>query len=264
MNAKRIIGAMMAAAILALSIATNGSVLAWSPCGSQVTVQSGDTLEDIAVTCGVTVKELRDANPHLWRYPYAGQVLVIPGGGEGRPHDYPWQPSGSTYVVQQGDTLGGIAMMFGIPYEALLAVNPQIWNPSLIYPGQVINLAMYYGNPGAPYYQPTYVAPTQASPIQETALGYGPGWSGLRITYRYGLLIRTGPARTNPQIVSPLVSSAQDTVWRYRKGSVTVDSEGFVWVEVTLPQTIAGHNTGWIIVKNGLGEYHTVPRIDPY
>jgi LysM repeat protein len=268
MEARRIFQVIMAVALLAASFAATDSVLAWSRCGSQVTVQSGDTLEDIAVTCGVTVKELRDANPRLYRYPYAGQVLVIPGGGDSGPDDYPWQPGGSTYVVQPGDTLGGIAMFYGIPLRTLLAANPQIWDPSLIYPGQVIYLPPAYGAPYHPYYQPapnpqTYYPPTQASPIQETALGYGPGYSGLRITYKYGLLVRTGPARTYPQIVSPLLSSAKDTVWRYRKNSVTVDSEGFVWVEVTLSQPLAGYSTGWIIVKNGIGEYHTIPNIDP-
>ena len=268
MKAKRLIQAIMPVALLAASLAAAGSVLAWSPCGSQVTVQSGDTLEDIATTCGVTVKELRDANPRLYRYPYAGQVLYIPGGGEHGPHDDPWRPGGSTYIVQRGDTLGGIAMMYGVPFRTLLWVNPQIWNPNVIYPGQVINLPAPYAAPSYPYYPPpssppAYYPPTQVSPIQETALGYGPGYSGLRITYKNGLLIRTGPARTYSQIVTPLVSSVKDTVWRYRKNSVTVDSEGFVWVEVVLPLPVAGYSTGWIIVKNGIGEYHTVPNIDP-
>lgn len=259
MSAKRVLQAISVLAALGLWWAATGSASAWSRCGWQVTVQSGDTLEDIATTCGVTVKQLRDANPHLWRYPYAGQVLIIPGGGEGGPDDHPWYSGGGTYVVQQGDTLGGIAILFGIPFRTLWALNPHVWNPNLIYPGQVIYLP---GSYAGPYYGPTYYPPTP-NPIQETALGYGPGYSGLRITYKHGLLIRTGPARTYPQIVSPLVSSVQDTVWRYRKNSVTVDREGFVWVEVTLPQTIAGYNTGWIIATNGLGEHHTWPYIDP-
>ena len=51
------------------------------------------------------------------------------------------QPSyGGTYVVQTGDTLGKIAARTGCTLSALLAANPQIVNPSIIYVGQVINL----------------------------------------------------------------------------------------------------------------------------
>jgi LysM repeat protein len=46
----------------------------------------------------------------------------------------------ATYVVQQGDTLSGIAQSFGISLADLEAANPQITNPDLIFPGQVINI----------------------------------------------------------------------------------------------------------------------------
>jgi spore coat assembly protein SafA len=45
-----------------------------------------------------------------------------------------------TYVVQQGDTLSGIAQKFGVSLSDLEAANPQITNPDLIVPGQLINI----------------------------------------------------------------------------------------------------------------------------
>lgn len=43
----------------------------------------------------------------------------------------------STYVVQEGDTLSGIADQYGTTYQHLAAING-IANPDVIYPGQVI------------------------------------------------------------------------------------------------------------------------------
>jgi tyrosinase len=46
----------------------------------------------------------------------------------------------STYVVQQGDTLSGIAQRFGVSLQALEAANPQISDPNLIFPGQLVTI----------------------------------------------------------------------------------------------------------------------------
>lgn len=42
------------------------------------------------------------------------------------------------YVVQPGDTLYSIAQRFGVTVQAILAVNPSITDPNLIFVGQVI------------------------------------------------------------------------------------------------------------------------------
>jgi LysM repeat protein len=50
-------------------------------------------------------------------------------------------PSTTTiYVVQPGDTLSEIAARYGTTVRALLDANPDITNPDLIYPGQLIIL----------------------------------------------------------------------------------------------------------------------------
>ena len=41
----------------------------------------------------------------------------------------------AVYTVRKGDTLWGIAKRFGVSLTALIAANPQITNPNLIYPG---------------------------------------------------------------------------------------------------------------------------------
>lgn len=44
------------------------------------------------------------------------------------------------YTVQPGDTLGKIADAIGITWQELWKLNPQIRDPNLIYPGQVIQI----------------------------------------------------------------------------------------------------------------------------
>jgi len=45
------------------------------------------------------------------------------------------------YMIKAGDTLSSIAGNFGLlSYIQILHVNPEISNPNLIYPGEVINI----------------------------------------------------------------------------------------------------------------------------
>jgi LysM repeat protein len=45
-----------------------------------------------------------------------------------------------TYVVQPGDYLSAIANTYGTTVAAILALNPQITDPNLIYPGEVLTI----------------------------------------------------------------------------------------------------------------------------
>lgn len=49
-------------------------------------------------------------------------------------------PAMPMYEVQSGDYLGKIAQNVGLPLADLIALNPQIENPDLIFPGQMLNL----------------------------------------------------------------------------------------------------------------------------
>lgn len=95
-------------------------------------VRWGENLTWIAAYYGVSVQAIVEANglsdPNRI---YAGQRLVIPVA----------EPSastpvtGSTYVVQYGDTLSGIACRFGVTIDALVRANGLL-NPNWIYAGQ--------------------------------------------------------------------------------------------------------------------------------
>ena len=65
----------------------------------------------------------------------------------------------ATYTVVSGDTLWAIAQRHGISLQELIAANPQIANPDLIYPGQQINIP----TKGAPL--PEVVMPPQMPPV---------------------------------------------------------------------------------------------------
>lgn len=103
--------------------------------GTTYTVKSGDTLSGIAAKYGTTWQELQKLNGIVnANVIYPGQVLKISGTASA-----PAAPSVRTYTVKSGDTLSGIAAMFGTTYQALAAKNG-IANPNLIYPGQVIKI----------------------------------------------------------------------------------------------------------------------------
>lgn len=98
------------------------------------TVQKGDTLSGIAAKYGTTYQKIAAdngiANPNLI---FPGQVLKIYGTNGGSNSG----GSQKTYTVKPGDTLSGIAAMFGTTYQKIAADNG-IANPNLIYPGQVL------------------------------------------------------------------------------------------------------------------------------
>jgi lysozyme len=101
-------------------------------CTQTYVVQRGDNLFRIAQRFGTTVWALQQlngiANPNRV---YAGQVLCVAQGY-----------TGSTYVVQYGDTLARIARRFGVNLYSLAQAN-NIWNINRIYAGQVLVIPRY-------------------------------------------------------------------------------------------------------------------------
>lgn len=104
------------------------------------TVQSGDTLSEIARDYGTTVDSLASANnisnPN---YIVIGQTLTIPGTNGESDSDGSEDTSSSSYTVQSGDTLSVIARDYGTTVDALVSAN-NISNPDLIYVGQVLEI----------------------------------------------------------------------------------------------------------------------------
>ena len=183
MSLKKIVNLTLLLATLLASFAITGNVLAWSGCGSTYAVQWGDTLASVAYKCGTTAAAIRQANPNLRYWLYAGQSISMPGyyannsaynngynnntynngynNGYSNTYNNAYNHSPQyyasnystsyaatrTYVVQWGDTLRKIADRTNINLNDLIAANPQLWNPNWIFAGQVINLptpAQYY------------------------------------------------------------------------------------------------------------------------
>ena len=114
------------------------------------TVQDGDTFRDIAENYGLNLTELLDANPALLK---PGSRLKIPGrvkisdparDVEPKPDaaddggtTNPTKP-GLTHTVALNENLGWIASKYRTSVDAILAINPQITNRNIVYPGQII------------------------------------------------------------------------------------------------------------------------------
>lgn len=145
-----------------------GQVLTLPPTGGPAAfprtylVDVGDTLRNIGTRYGVTWEQIAAynniPNPNLI---FAGDVIAIP------PVDYvpPTTPAPATsvpvvvspqavtYVVQQGDTLEGIAQAFSVTVESLAEYN-NITNNRAIFAGDVLNIPPT----GGPVTTPVFVA----------------------------------------------------------------------------------------------------------
>lgn len=89
---------------------------------------------DMPVAPGMLDAPARDTAPPL---PPPPAVRELAPSVSPRPQMRPDMPM---YEVQSGDYLGKIAQDVGMSLPDLLALNPQIENPDLIFPGQMLNL----------------------------------------------------------------------------------------------------------------------------
>ena len=98
---------------------------------SRYIVQPGDTMFSIAQRSGVSLDALIAANPHIPdpNVLFPGDVLCV---------RVACPPGAFLYTVQPGDTLFLIAQRFGTTVDAIVAINPQMTNPNLIFPGEAI------------------------------------------------------------------------------------------------------------------------------
>lgn len=109
--------------------------------GGTYTVRRGDSLSSIASRHGTTVNALVQANGlRNPSYIYAGQKLVIRGGGGSAPATgQAASAGGATYTVRRGDTLSSIASRHGTTASAIARVNG-LANLSYIYVGQRLSI----------------------------------------------------------------------------------------------------------------------------
>lgn len=102
-------------------------------CATQHVVRRGETLSSIARSYGVSVNSLMQANNI--RDPnriFVGQRLCIPGGGGG---GHPGGSCANVHTVRYGETLSGIAAMYGVSTWAIMEANG-ISKPNRIFAGQ--------------------------------------------------------------------------------------------------------------------------------
>jgi LysM repeat protein len=171
-------------------------------------VRWGENLTSIAARYGTTTHAIMQANglsnPN---WIYAGQRLIIPGGGHWQ-HP-PTSTCGQVYVVRYGDTLSGIAYRFGISASALMHANG-IVNPNCIYAGQKLTIPcgskpvppkpvhpIYPPKPSHPIYPPKPSHPIYPPkpqphpPVQKPVDGWWyvvkPGDTLAKIAWRFGV-----------------------------------------------------------------------------
>ena len=207
MNARKILQLFVLMAVLLASLASTSSAFAQS-CGTSVTVASGDTLRRIADRCGTSVAALRLANPEIgWgNLIYPGQVLLLPGTILGSDGGY------LIYIVARGDTLRSLAARFGSTVDSILASNPGITNPNVIYEGQ--RLTIYSAGPGNP-------PPTQPPPPPAGGVYYAQRGDTLRkIAARYGTTVNA-ILTVNPQITNPNIIYVGQAITLPGSGSAT-------------------------------------------
>lgn len=99
----------------------------------------------------------------------------------------PAAPSATqVYTVRRGETLNRIAQQYGITVNQLLALNPDITNPNLVYAGQNINVPAP-GQPTAPAPAPVTATPLLATP--QTDSGAAPADVPANAVLEYGVEI---------------------------------------------------------------------------
>lgn len=102
-------------------------ILASTVSAAAYIVQPGDYLWKIAVEHGITVDKLKQMNRLTSNNLYPNQVIQVPD-------------EKNTYISKAEDTLWKISQQFGVPLRKLIAANPQITNPNVIWNGLKIRI----------------------------------------------------------------------------------------------------------------------------
>jgi LysM repeat protein len=105
-------------------------------------IRSGDTMSGIAARFGVSLPALEAANKQIANpgLIFPNELVHIPGPATPASDLTSVVPPVVTYVVQSGDTMSTIAAAHNLTLAALEAANPQVTNPNLIRPGEILNI----------------------------------------------------------------------------------------------------------------------------
>jgi LysM repeat protein len=119
-----------------------------APAPKKCTVVSGDTMSGIALQVGVSLAALEAVNPGInYNLIQPGQILNLPANanlakltGSPRPPAAPAPAAGPAECrVTAGDTLSGIGIQFGRPWQTIAALNG-LRAPYTIYKDEVLRL----------------------------------------------------------------------------------------------------------------------------
>lgn len=113
---------------------------AQSACGAFYSVNSGDTLREIAVGCGVSIPAILALNPAVRDDEdlVVGDRLRIPDPAAEQPSAQ--EACGPTYTVRSGDGLAEIAQKCGLTVPLLVAANPPLPDPLGIHTGLEVRI----------------------------------------------------------------------------------------------------------------------------
>ncbi len=110
-------------------------------------VEAGDNLAYIGMEFGVDWQEIADRNELEEPFDLnVGQELIIPGVlkdivDEEEESDGPSDSDDSTYTVKEGDTLAGIGLELGVPWESIAELN-ELEPPYALTVGQVLDISV--------------------------------------------------------------------------------------------------------------------------
>lgn len=185
-------------------------------------VKYGDTLRIISAKFGISIERIVELNPSITNINRieVGQVLRLTGTAPA-PQPTPVPSTGSIYVVQRGDTLRLIADRYKTTIPAILAVNPNILNPNIIYVGQKITL------PGA--------QSTQSGPVAYITPDSGtPGSKVMLVVDKF-------PVNVNVDIIIKKDGDAAGTIIDSK-----TDASGYIRTELTIPAA-AKAGEKWVV-----------------
>src|SRR5687767_12874468 len=102
----------------------------------------------------------------------------------------------TSYTVQSGDTLSGIAARHGVTIEAIMAANG-LQSRSTIYAGQVLKIPSPASQNPSPTSQPQQTQQPQGTPAGEQTYTVQTGDSLTRVAALYGVTVQALAAANN-------------------------------------------------------------------
>ena len=146
--------------------------------------------------------------------------------------------TGSTVTVKSGNTLSGIAATAGVKLADVIKANPQISNPNLIRPGQVIKIpGKMYGGSISKYMAfggramgsdtvPTMLTPGEFVMNKAASRAYGPLLERINESKYPGMLGDSGTTQVPVNNISTSVSDNSTAVYNYNLGFSINGSNG--------------------------------------